>query len=77
MAQAKKSSRSKTPRIKVMLQSTGKNKLDKPTKFCYYTYRNTRNGEKLNIKKFDPRAWNEELGKFGMYCTFKEKKVPK
>ena len=71
-------SRSKGPRIKVMLLSTGKNKLGKPTKFCYYTYKNTRNTtEKMNIKKFDPRAWNPELEKFGMYCVFKEKKVPK
>lgn len=80
MAATKKKggSRSKGPRVKIMLQSTGNNKLGKPTKYCYYTYKNTRNTtEKLNIKKFDPRAWNEELQKFGMYVIFKEKKVPK
>jgi len=78
MAQAKKSSRSKTPRIKIMLVSTGTNQLGKPTKYCYYTYKNTRNTtEKMVIKKYDPKAWNAETSKFGMYCDFKEKKVPK
>lgn len=74
----KSSSRSKTPRVKIMLVSTGTNKLGKPTKYAYYKYKNTRNTvEKIAIKKFDPKAWDEEKSKFGMYTTFKEKKVPK
>lgn len=72
------SSRGKTPRIKIMLVSTGTNKLGLPTKYCYYKYKNTRNTpDKMEIKKFDPKAWNEERQAFGMYVIFKEKKVPK
>lgn len=78
MVAKKKSSRSKTPRVKIMLQSTGTNQLGKPTKYCYYTYKNTRNTtEKMEINKFDPKAWNPETKKFGMVVAFKEKKVPK
>lgn len=66
------------PRIKIMLLSTGKTKEGKATGYFYTTYKNTRNTtEKLNIKKFDPRAWNEKAGKLGMMVVFKEKKVPK
>ena len=78
MVAKKKSSRSKTPRIKILLQSTGTNKLGKPTKYCYYTYKNTRNTtDKMEINKFDPKAWNPTTEKFGMVVAFKEKKVPK
>ena len=80
MASKKKSSggRSKGPRIKIMLQSTGTLQDGRPTKYCYYTYKNTRNTtDKMEIKKFDPKAWNEATEKFGMYTIFKEKKVPK
>jgi large subunit ribosomal protein L33 len=66
------------PRIKIMLSSTGKTQKGVPTGYFYTTYKNTRNTEgKLNIKKFDPRAWSESLGKLGTYVTFKEKKIPK
>ncbi len=66
------------PRIKIMLLSTGKSKKGKPTGYFYTTYKNTRNTtDKLNIKKFDPRAWNEATGKLGMIVIFKEKKIPK
>ena len=66
------------PRIKIMLVSTGKNKAGRSTGYFKTTYKNTRNTEaKLNIKKFDPRAWNKTLDKKGMYVTFKEKKIPK
>ena len=66
------------PRIKIMLLSTGKTKEGKDTGYFYTTYKNTRNTtEKLNIKKFDPRAWNPATGKYGMVVVFKEKKIPK
>ena len=66
------------PRIKIMLVSTGKTKAGKATKYFYTTYKNTRNtADKINIKKFDPRAWNEKAGKLGMIIGFKEKKIPK
>lgn len=66
------------PRIKIMLLSTGKTKEGKATGYFYTTYKNTRNSEeKLNIKKFDPRAWNPETNKYGMVVIFKEKKIPK
>ena len=79
MASKKKSSsRGKTPRIKIMLVSTGKTKAGKATKYPYYTYKNTRNTtDKMEIMKFDPRAWNEATQKCGMYTKFKEKKIPK
>ncbi|WP_267256986.1 50S ribosomal protein L33 [Coxiella endosymbiont of Ornithodoros maritimus] len=67
-----------SPREKIMLQSTGKTKAGKPTGTFYTTYKNKRNTtDKLNIKKFDPRAWNSETGKCGMHVLFKEKKIPK
>jgi len=66
------------PRIKIMLVSTGKYKDGRSTGYFKTTYKNTRNTEgKLNIKKFDPRAWNETTGKYGMVVIFKEKKIPK
>ncbi|AAO89848.1 50S ribosomal protein L33 [Coxiella burnetii] len=67
-----------SPREKIMLQSTGKTKAGKPTGTFYTTYKNKRNTtDKLNIKKFDPRAWNSETSKCGMHVLFKEKKIPK
>ncbi len=66
------------PRIKIQLTSTGKTKAGKATGYFYTTYKNTRNTtDKLNIRKFDPRAWNKTTDKHGMYVTFKEKKIPK
>ena len=66
------------PRIKIMLVSTGKTRKGQPTGYFYTTYKNTRNTtEKLNIKKFDPRHWDETTGKHGKTVLFKEKKIPK
>lgn len=65
-------------REKIMLLSTGKTKDGKPTGYFYTTYKNKRNTtDKLQLKKFDPRAWNPATQKYGMYVTFKEKKIPK
>ena len=33
--------------------------------------------EKLELMYYDPRAWNEKLGKFGKHVKFKEGKVKK
>lgn len=64
-------------REKIMLASTGKTKAGKPTGTYYTTGKNKQLPEKLNLKKFDPRAWNEETGKPGKHVDFKEKKLPK
>ena len=67
-----------TVREKIMLLSTGKKKDGKDTGYFYTTYKNKRNTpDKLERRKFDPRAWNESIKRFGMYVTFKEKKIPK
>lgn len=65
-------------REKIMLLSTGKTKAGKATGYFYTTYKNKRNTpDKLEIRKFDPRAWNATTNKYGMYVAFKEKKIPK
>ncbi len=71
-------SKSKGPREKIQLTSTGKTFEGKATGYFYTTYKNKRNTpDKLNIKKFDPRAWNAAIGRNGMYVIFKEKKIAK
>ena len=63
-------------REKIKLVSTGKTATGKPTKFFYTSYKNKRNStEKLQIKKFDPRAFNPANGKNGMHVIFKEDKI--
>ena len=67
-----------SPREKIMLQSTGTTKAGKPTKTSYTTYKNKRNtAEKIELKKFDPRAHNPATGRLGLHVLFKEKKIPK
>ena len=69
---------SKSPRIKIMLVSTGKNEKGKDTGYFYTTYVNPRNTtEKLVLMKFDPRAFNPKIGRAGMKVQFKQKKLPK
>lgn len=66
------------PRIKIMLLSTGKTEAGADTGYFYTTYVNTRNTpDKLELRKFDPRAYNPATGKLGMYVMFKQKKIPK
>ncbi len=70
----------KGPRIKIMMTSTGKNQKGKDTNYSYTTYINTRNNtaeKKLELNKFDPRAYNEAIGRCGMKVVFKQKKLPK
>ena len=73
MAQAKKSKRSKGPREKLKLVSTGKTEAGKETGTFYTTVKNKRNTpDKMKRMKFDPRAWNAETQKRGMHVEFKE-----
>lgn len=63
-------------REKIKLVSTGKTASGKPTKFFYTTVKNKRNStEKLQLKKFDPRAVDPESGHVGAYVIFKEDKI--
>lgn len=63
-------------REKIKLVSTGKTKLGAPTKTFYTTTKNKRTKtEKLSVKKFDPRAFNETTGKNGVHVIFKEDKI--
>jgi large subunit ribosomal protein L33 len=67
-----------SPREKIMLLSTGTTQAGVPTGYFYTTYKNKRNTtDKLQLKKFDPRAWDEKTSKLGIYVIFKEKKIPK
>lgn len=67
-----------SPREKIMLLSTGKNKKGKPTGYFYTTNKNRRNTvDKLECIKFDPRAWNDTTGRYGIHVKFVEKKIPK
>ena len=63
-------------REKIKLVSTGKTEDGKPTKTFYTTTKNKRTvTEKIQIKKFDPKAFNKETGKKGMHVVFKEDKI--
>ena len=63
-------------REKIKLVSTGKTIAGKPTKFYYTTVKNKRNTtEKLQIRKFDPRAYDATSGKVGTHVVFKEDKI--
>lgn len=63
--------------IIIKLVSTGLKKDGKTkTGFFKTTRRNPRNGkEKMSKQCFDPRAWNEELGRSGKHVEFKEAKI--
>jgi len=68
-------------RIIIRLNSTGlkkkkyPNQKDKKTGYFKTTYKNGKNKEKIQKMCYDPRAWNEEKGKFGMHVLFEEGKV--
>ena len=67
----------KTNSVIIRLNSTGLKK-DGKTKTGYFktTRKNPRNGKgKLKKRCFDPRAWNEELSRFGKHVEFEEGKV--
>lgn len=60
---------------KIRLVSTGVTAEGNPTGYFYTTTRNKKGGntEKLNLKKFDPRAVVD--GKRGAHVLFKEEKM--
>ncbi|MAZ77903.1 MAG: 50S ribosomal protein L33 [Legionellaceae bacterium] len=63
--------------ILVRMVSTGLKK-DGKTKTGYFktTRRNPKNGkDKMRLKCFDPRAWNETAGRFGKHVEFEETKI--
>lgn len=63
-------------REKIKLVSTGKTKAGRPTGTYYTTKKNKRNStEKINIKKFDPKAFDATTGKVGAHVAFKEDKI--
>ncbi|MBU0744032.1 MAG: 50S ribosomal protein L33 [Gammaproteobacteria bacterium] len=63
-------------REKIKLVSTGKTESGQPTKTFYTTTKNKRqHTEKLNTKKFDPKAFNPATGKNGIHVVFKEDKI--
>jgi hypothetical protein len=64
-------------RIKIRLNSTGVGKDGKKTGYFKTTTKASGVKEKLKKKMFDPRAWNPETNKFGMYALFEEGKIKK
>lgn len=63
-------------REKIKLVSTGKTKAGNPTGTYYTTKKNKRNTtEKINMKKFDRRAFDPKTGKLGLHIAFKEDKI--
>lgn len=63
-------------REKIKLVSTGKTAADKDTGTFYTTNKNKKTAtKKLELKKFDKRAYNKETGKTGMHVLFKEDKI--
>lgn len=64
-------------REKVQLRSTGTKQDGKSTGYFKTTYANKRKEAKLEIKMFDPRAYNPATGKVGMHVIFKQRKISK
>lgn len=64
-------------REKVQLRSTGTKKDGKPTGYFKTLRVNKRAEKKLELLKYDPRAFNPETGKVGMKVVFKQKKISK
>lgn len=64
------------PRDLIKLVSEGKTQDGEPTGTFYTTSKNKRlSTEKLRLKKFDRRAYNEKTGKVGAHVMFKEDKI--
>jgi len=60
----------------IKLASTGKTKAGNSTGYFVTTDKNKVNTpDKVEMKKFDPRAFNEKTGKVGMHVIFKEEKL--
>lgn len=62
----------------VRMNSTGIKKDGKKTGYFYTTKISKAlkiAGKKLRLKRYDPRAWNKETGKFGMHVWFEQGKI--
>lgn len=63
-------------REKIKLVSTGLTKDGRKTGYFRTTTKNKRTmTEKLRLKCFDPRAWNEAANRHGMHVEFVEDKI--
>lgn len=63
-------------RDKIKMLSTGKTKAGKPTGTFKTTTKNKKTTtEKLKMKHYDPKAWNETTSKNGMHVLFEETKI--
>lgn len=63
-------------REKIKMLSTGKTKAGKPTGTFRTTSKNKKlKTEKLKLKSYDRRAYNEKTGKNGMHVLFEETKI--
>jgi large subunit ribosomal protein L33 len=63
-------------REKIKLVSTGKTAKGDETGYFYTTNKNkSTTTEKLQKKKYDPRAVNANTGKLGAHVIFKEEKI--
>lgn len=63
-------------RDKIKMLSTGKTQAGKPTGTFRTTTKNKKKStEKLKMKHYDPRAYNNETGKKGMHVLFEETKI--
>jgi large subunit ribosomal protein L33 len=63
-------------REKIKMNSTGLTKEGKKTGTFRTTTKNKRTTtEKLKMKYYDPRAYNQETGKTGMHVLFEEGKL--
>jgi ribosomal protein L33 len=59
----------------IRMKSTGKNQKGKPTGYFLTTSKSESDADKLKLKKYDPRAWNEKAGRNGMHVLFEEDKI--
>lgn len=63
-------------RDKIKMLSSGKTKAGKPTGTFRTTTKNKKKTpDKLKMKSYDPRAYNEKTGKSGMHVLFEETKI--
>lgn len=63
-------------RDKIKMLSTGKTQAGKPTGTFRTTTKNKKKTtEKLKMKHYDPRAYNEKTGRSGKHVLFEETKI--
>lgn len=64
-----------TARKQVRLVSTAKNKNGKSTGTFVVVYVQKQAPEKLELRRYDPKAYEPETGKLGFHVSFVEKKM--